>query len=141
MKGGNDWRVLNPDNLFGRILLMGDITPASLHLGGHLKELSRSSATETVLKLRLYFVEHGALPATLDALVPVYRPAVPLDYYDRAPIRYSSTNFAVWSVEPDNINVTIPNPDEEDTFIEIYIRLDFAAPLRPAPPTENPAQS
>ena len=41
-----------------------------------------------MLALRLHRSERGKLPATLDALVPKYLPAVPLDPYDDRPFRY-----------------------------------------------------
>lgn len=136
---GVDWRVWNPDNLFGRILLAGSLMPASYLLRLRLRELAQISATETVLALRLYFMEHGALPAKLDELVPAYLPSVPIDHYDRAPIRYSPAHFAVWSVGENNFMVTSPDPDADEIEGEIYFRLDFAAPPRPVPPTENSA--
>ncbi|MFO0900277.1 MAG: hypothetical protein U0836_22815 [Pirellulales bacterium] len=40
------------------------------------------------LAVRAYFKDHGQLPETLDALVPEYLPAVPLDPYNDEPLRY-----------------------------------------------------
>jgi len=136
---GVDWRTLNPDNFFGRLLLLGDLVPASHLLRFRVRELAEISATETVLALRLHYMEHGALPSKLDELVPAYLPSVPLDYFDREPIRYSPAHFAVWSVGWNNFKVTSPDPDEDDTDGEIYFRLDFAAPPRLVPPAENPS--
>jgi hypothetical protein len=138
--GGSNWRTLNPDNLFGRVLLMGKIIPVSNFLDYRPKSLSWHSAAETVIALRLYFTEQGTLPATLDDLVPAYLPTMPLDYYDHVPIRYSAVNFAVWSVGETNFNVADPNPNEQMTYDEIYFRLDFAAPPRPTPPADHSAQ-
>ena len=106
----------------------------------HFDEQSRHSASEAFFALRIYFAEHGELPARLDQLVPAYLPAVPLDFYDRQPIRYSHDNFAVWSVGFRHFNVTSINPDPEETQNEIYYRLDFAAPPRPVP-VEDPPES
>jgi hypothetical protein len=35
--------------------------------------------------------DHGSYPETLDALVPAYLPTLPIDYADRAPLRYHRT--------------------------------------------------
>ncbi len=58
-----------------------------------IPEIERRASTERrasplLLALRLYQLEKGKLPATLDALVPQYLPAVPLDPYDDRPFRY-----------------------------------------------------
>jgi hypothetical protein len=45
-------------------------------------------ATLTALALEVYRRDHGAYPPTLDALVPRYLPAVPLDRYDGKPLKY-----------------------------------------------------
>ncbi len=42
------------------------------------------------LAVRAYFKDHGQLPETLDALVPEYLPAVPLDPYNDEPLRYEA---------------------------------------------------
>ena len=67
------------------------------------------------------------LPASLAQLVPDYLPEVPLDYFDRAPIRYSRTNRAVWGIGPDNFSVNRPHLEPEE-YGEFYFDLNFAAP-------------
>jgi len=89
----------------------------------------------------LYHRTPGELPATLDALVPAYLPAVPRDYIDGQPIRYSREFRAVWSVGRKNFNVTAPDLDEADTQNEIYLKLDFAelpTDAKPAPAAVQP---
>ena len=68
------------------------------NLTRRLAQQTALSAVQAVLALTAYEAEHGELPDTLDALVPDYLPAVPRDYFDGAPIRYSQELRAVWSV-------------------------------------------
>ncbi len=131
-------QFFRPNNLFGRVYLAATFFPSSGILSSRLSELTTRSAAEAALALRLYFDDHGDLPVTLDKLVPAYLPAVPLDYYDRAPIRYSPGNRAVWSVGRDHFNVTSPAPDPEETEGEIYFPLKFA-PVPPVPASAEAA--
>ncbi len=50
--------------------------------------ITRSRLQTAKTAVCLYRAEVGSLPPTLDALVPKYLPAVPLDLYDGKPIRY-----------------------------------------------------
>ncbi|WP_157837101.1 hypothetical protein [Geminisphaera colitermitum] len=93
---------------------------------------SRNSMAQTGLALRLYHFDHGALPETLDALVPAYLPAVPLDYIDHHPIRYSATFRTVWTIGRTNLQITVP--DQKPKSGEFILSLDFAKP----PPHINP---
>ncbi len=86
-------------------------------------------------------IDLGELPATLDALVPGYLPAVPRDYLDGQPIRYSREFRAVWSVGSDHFTVTDPNPDPSDLWSEVYLRLDFATPALATPAIPVPPRS
>ncbi len=118
---------LSPNNFLGRKIL-AIVTPTYegiLH--GRLRAQSTISATEAFLALVLYHREHGELPVTLAALVPAYLPAVPRDYLDGQPIRYSREFRAVWSVGYENFAVTRLDLDADQTKYEIYLPLDFAA--------------
>jgi hypothetical protein len=53
-----------------------------------LLDLTRLRAAQLMAAVRLYQEERGKAPATLDALVPDYLAAVPLDPYDGRPFRY-----------------------------------------------------
>jgi len=108
------WRGFNPDNFFGRLVAQGYVGFPRNNLWRRFNELSRDSATEAVLALCLYHRDHGALPANLDQLVPAYLPAVPLDYIDHQPIRYSRDFFAVWSIWHNHFTVTSHGPDSDD---------------------------
>jgi ABC-type transport system involved in multi-copper enzyme maturation permease subunit len=48
-------------------------------------------AAIVMLAVRRYELDHGAVPATLENLVPVYLPALPLDPYNGLPLRYRLT--------------------------------------------------
>lgn len=63
-----------------------------------------SDCVYLMLALRLYQLEHGALPPTLDALVPDIIPAVPTDPYDGQPIRYDAERALLYSVGEDFID-------------------------------------
>jgi hypothetical protein len=56
------------------------------------------SATRILLAMRRYKIDHAALPATLDDLVPTYLDAVPRDDFDGKPLRYSASPKAIYSV-------------------------------------------
>ncbi len=66
--------------------LAGDATQRAPDL--EREELAARRASLLLLALRLHRAEKGALPATLDELVPGKLPAVPLDPYDDRPFRY-----------------------------------------------------
>lgn len=56
----------------------------------HFRGLAQRRMAATALAIRLYEVDHGRRPATLDELVPAYLPAVPVDPFteDASPLRY-----------------------------------------------------
>jgi len=59
------------------------------------------SATQVLIALRSYKSKTGRLPDSLDALVPEYFKAVPLDDFDGKPLRYSAAKKIVYSVGDD----------------------------------------
>lgn len=61
---------------------------------------------QTVIALRRYRLAAGELPDTLDALVPKYLPAVPIDTFDGRPMRYTRTDDGaiVYSVGRDGVD-------------------------------------
>jgi hypothetical protein len=68
------------------------------------ERFARTRATVLMLALRLYQAEQGKPASTLDALVPRYLPAVPLDPYDNKPFRYriSAGERIDWITPPSN---------------------------------------
>ncbi|WP_309399719.1 hypothetical protein [Cerasicoccus maritimus] len=118
-----------------------------------------------MLAIRLYEMEHGALPPTLDALVPDYIDAVPLDPYDDQPLRYDAKRAIIYSVGEDGVDdggsaylsrLDYAHPDYEQSidYEEIaeedeeeptyHIRFDLEprtferAPVEPAPTEQQP---
>jgi hypothetical protein len=65
---------------------------------------AKDELLETALALREYRDDHGAYPATLSALVPVYLPVLPPDPFAvSGPLQYrlSGPGYALYSVGPD----------------------------------------
>lgn len=64
-------------------------------------------ATLAVIAIERYRREHdGALPPSLQVLVPAYLPSPPFDWYADAPMRYlpSDDQYLVYSVGPDRVD-------------------------------------
>ena len=127
-------------NVIGAGMLLSQIGLSyDFILDRRLKAQSEISATEAFLALVLYHREHGELPATLDALVPDYLPAVPRDYFDGQPIHYSRDFRALWSIGTNQFTVDAVAMDANaiDGNGDLYVPLDFAAPA--AVPASRPA--
>lgn len=123
---GAGWQRWNPDNLAGRALL-GAVTP-TLHgiLAKRLRTQSAISALQALIAVRLCELEHGTLPEKLADLVPAYLSKVPLDYFDRAPIRYSREHRALWSVGKNNLSITTQNAAVDTS--EVYLKIPPRTP-------------
>jgi len=90
----------SPYRLFARQLGAG--------LGRSVAKTVRASVMNqcaiTGCALERYRLQKGSYPKTLDALVPDFLPAVPIDPMDGKPIRYAQTDnglFRLWSVGDD----------------------------------------
>ncbi len=116
------WR--RPYNLYGQVLVSMVAPSFSSISQTRLNSFSRTSLTRTFLALRLWHLERGALPERLDELVPEYLPAVPVDYVDGAPIRYSRELGVVWSAGEKNL--VISAADQEIHPREMVGWLTFA---------------
>jgi hypothetical protein len=78
---------------------------------------SSIAATRILIALRCYKLEHGELPETLEALVPEYFEAVPLDDFDGKPMKYSRDKHVVYAVGTDlTDNGGIAENDREDAL-------------------------
>lgn len=127
-------KPFDPDNSIGRIFL-SIITPTTPGiLKARLHDQSRISATEAFLALTLYKRDHHELPASLDALVPDYLPAVPRDYFDGRPIRYSRDLGVVWSTGQKNLVIIRPDQTVEKNEIVLHLT-PRKAPDHDAPPS------
>jgi hypothetical protein len=85
------------ENVGGAFTLGG--RPEALLLSGH----ARLRCTAVALAAERYRLRHGDWPRAIAALVPDYLPAVPLDPFDGAPLRYRRTDggAVVYSVGED----------------------------------------
>jgi hypothetical protein len=97
-------KAMASGNAVGK-MLYGELMPA-LERASLMKCRTNVSvaATQVSIALRCYQLEHGELPDSLDALVPKYFDAVPLDDYDGEPIRYSKQKKVIYSVGDDLVD-------------------------------------
>ncbi len=119
------WR---PRNIYGEYLVTIIMpTVGRIRLTGARSE-SRISALRALTALRLYSLEHdGGLPGALDELVPAYLPAVPRDFADGGPIRYSREARALWSVGLNELRLTAADQEVRNEREELIVRLSFPA--------------
>jgi hypothetical protein len=91
------------DNAWGKRLAHDGLLPSlDSFLDARLRQQTRISLAETLIALRLYHdANDREFPASLAALVPAYLPAVPRDYFDGEPIKYSPELRAIWSAGPE----------------------------------------
>lgn len=70
----------------------------------HLRTVAARHLAAAVLAVRLYELERGRLPTSLESLVPEYLPAVPVDVLTatRGPIRYDPVQRIVYSINLNN---------------------------------------
>jgi hypothetical protein len=68
------------------------------------RENFSAAGIQVLVALKCYQLEHGELPDSLDALVPEYFDAVPLDDFDGRPMRYSREKRVIYSVGDDLID-------------------------------------
>jgi len=78
-------------NILGQIWF-GLLAPAVIpSLAKKSQADAQLQATRTILALRAYQLTHGNLPSDLNALVPEFLDAVPVDDFDGQPLRYGQT--------------------------------------------------
>jgi hypothetical protein len=84
-------------------------------------------ATRIILALRAYQLTHGNLPSDLNALVPEFLDAVPVDDFDGQPLRYSPDRKIVYSVgqnlKDDGGNDSRPGPSNRP--LDFVYKFDF----------------
>jgi len=86
-------------NIIVRVL--GPYWAMSLTDAMYLRQRSYITITQTLIAMKLYQRDIGELPETLDALVPDYLNAVPLDEYTLEPLKYSRERKIIWAVGRD----------------------------------------
>ena len=63
--------------------------------------ITKTGVTRALIAMRMYWLDNGKLPSSLDDLVPSYLKAVPKDAFDGKPVRYSPANKVIYSVGRD----------------------------------------
>ncbi|MBE0545612.1 MAG: hypothetical protein IH623_30140 [Verrucomicrobia bacterium] len=92
------------------------------------------------IALKRHFLRHSEHPETLDALMPEFLSAVPIDYMDGQPMKYrrnTDGSFTLYSVGEDGVDDggdASLQPDRE-SFRNLWHRKDFVWP-QPALPEE-----
>lgn len=91
-------------NAFGDYLI-GSTTPIFWQmLSAPDFRLANRRLLRTKIAVLRYQIATGSLPGTLNALVPNYFDAVPLDPFDGKPVRYDPTRGAMWVIGQDLID-------------------------------------
>jgi hypothetical protein len=90
--------IILSGNPVGQILFYMMMPALSASLEKKSKGDVQLQATRTILALRAYQLAHGHLPPDLNALVPEFLEAVPVDDFDGQPLRYSAEKKIVYSV-------------------------------------------
>jgi hypothetical protein len=67
---------------------------------GKSREAVNVTATQLLLALKIYKMQHGKLPDSLSELIPEFFPQVPLDDFDGKPFRYLPDKKIIYSVGP-----------------------------------------
>ena len=80
---------------------------------------------QLALALRAYTQANGGLPESLDALVPGYLEAIPLDRFDGAPLRYSKAKAVVYSIGDDLVDSGGFEPPAQGEHSEPTISVAF----------------
>ena len=125
----DDW--INRD---GKRLAHDGLLPTlSAVLDHRLRQQTRISLAETLIALRLYHdANDREFPASLAELVPAYLPAVPRDYFDGEPIKYSRELRAIWSAGPEG-DFRLADADQAVDERELILPLCFDGSYLPWP--------
>lgn len=118
-------RMFLKGNAVGEILV-GLLLPSwERVLSRKCQENVAASATQLVLALKAYHSEHGALPESLDELVPHYIASVPPDDFDGKRLRYSKEKKLIWSVGSDLIDSGGQEFDQNKQKLDLPFRIEF----------------
>ena len=116
-------------NVVGQILYHMMKPALTSSLATKSKNDVQLQATRTILALRAYQLTHGNLPADLNALVPEFLEAVPLDDFDGKPLRYSAGKKIVYSVgknlKDDGGDDRGSDAPESQRHLDLVYKFDF----------------
>jgi len=114
-------------NPVGQILFYMSMPAVIPSLAVKSKGNTQLQATRTILALRAYQLTNGKLPPDLNALVPEFLDAVPLDDFDGQSLRYSAEKKIVYSVgqnlKDDGGNDSRPGPSNRP--LDLVYKFDF----------------
>jgi hypothetical protein len=123
------WRYPEPDSFAG----------LAMFISRALRAQTEQSLTLCAIALKRHSLRHGKYPATLEALVPEFLPAVPIDHMDGKPIRYKlrdDQGFTLYSVGEDGEdNGGDGSPRQASSGRQLWLRKDQVWPA-PATPEE-----
>jgi len=98
-------RWLPYPNALGKEALKGSFQTLENMLSSQVSSDTLLSFTVALMALKCWQARNeGALPPSLDALIPEYLDAVPRDPYDGKPIRYSAEKRIIYSVGMDGVD-------------------------------------
>jgi hypothetical protein len=86
---------------------------------------TRLGLVQVAVALRAWTHDEGALPETLDVLVPTYLEALPLDRYDGSALRYSKAEAIVYSIGDDFADAGGFDPPSQSERSEPTISVAF----------------
>ena len=94
--GRDDWFFLR--NFIGRDFLLAHYSSGKIEYRGRNRAIASQSLQNVEIALSLYRIDKGALPKTLNELVPSYLDKVPTDPFDGGELRYDVERKLVYSV-------------------------------------------
>jgi hypothetical protein len=108
-------QLLNPSPNAGSVILR-EMSSSTYTKSIETDDLNnaRRSLMAALLAIARYRLDHGgSLPSSLATLVPGYLPAVPVDPFDGANLRYDAARGLLWSIGTDlaDNNGPVPAPD------------------------------
>ena len=89
-------RLCLTENAAGKMIFTGAAYSLNGVLGAKCRDNDVISATQIMIALKCHKLRTGALPQSLEELVPEYFEAVPTSEYDGGPIRYSSEEKKIY---------------------------------------------
>ena len=100
---GNSWQYTNGKFSDGSPFLQILFPPLSRIPEIHTKLKANAMQAQIALALTRHRLKTGAYPVTLDALMPLWLPAIPTDPFDGQPMRYrlDGRDAIIYSVGPD----------------------------------------
>ena len=79
-----------------------------------LDDVARNRGIRLLIALKLYHMKHGAIPPTLDNLVPEFIDAVPEDPFDGKPFRYIPAKKVLYSIGCERLRDGGYSKDQQD---------------------------